>query len=306
MDQLAAMRAFVRVVEAGNFTRASGSLSTPKATVTKLIQSLEAHLRTKLLNRTTRRVLVTPDGALYYERAIRLLADIDELDGSMASSQALPQGKLRVEMSGALVSMIVVPALCSFHEVYPDIKIDLGVSDRQIDILAENVDCAVRVGELSDQSLIARRISAMRMITCAAPFYLTKFGKPVHPRDLEDGHHVVSYFRPQNGRQIPFVFRRDDERIEITGNCIVSVDEAMTYVSAVKAGLGLVQAPLFMVRDAIRTGILQPVLTEWDRDPLPIHVVYPPNRHLSNKLRVFVDWTANLFANSGIDQPLET
>lgn len=305
MDQLAAMRAFVRVVEAGNFTRASDSLSTPKATVTKLIQSLEAHLRTKLLNRTTRRVLVTPDGALYYERAIRLLADIDELDGSMASSQTLPQGKLRVEMSGALASMIVVPALCSFHETYPDIRIDLGVSDRQIDILAENVDCTVRVGELSDQSLIARRISAMRMITCAAPLYLKRFGEPVHPHDLEDGHHVVSYFRPHNGQQIPFVFCRDDERIEIAGNCIVSVDEAMTYVSAVKAGLGLVQAPLFMVRDAIMTGILHPVLTEWDRDPLPIHVVYPPNRHLSNKLRVFVDWTANLFANSGIDQPLK-
>jgi DNA-binding transcriptional LysR family regulator len=305
MDQLAAMRAFVRVVEAGNFTRASDSLSTPKATVTKLIQSLEAHLRTKLLNRTTRRVLVTPDGALYYERAIRLLADIDELDGSMASSQTLPQGKLRVEMSGALASMIVVPALCSFHETYPDIRIDLGVSDRQIDILAENVDCTVRVGELSDQSLIARRISAMRMITCAAPPYLKKFGEPVHPYDLEDGHHVVSYFRPHNGQQIPFVFCRDDERIEIAGNCIVSVDEAMTYVSAVKAGLGLVQAPLFMVRDAIKTGVLHPVLTEWDRDPLPIHVIYPPNRHLSNKLRVFVDWTANLFANSGIDQSLK-
>lgn len=306
MDQLAAMRAFVRVVEAGNFTRASDSLSTPKATVTKLIQGLEAHLRTKLLNRTTRRVLVTPDGALYYERAIRLLAEIDEIDGSMASSQTLPQGKLRVEMSGALASMIVVPALCNFHETYPDIRIDLGVSDRQIDILAENVDCTVRVGDLSDQSLIARRISAMRVITCAAPFYLEKFGEPVHPQDLEDGHHVVSYFQPQNGRQIPFVFCRDDERIEIAGNCIVSVDEAMTYVSAVKAGLGVVQAPLFMVRDAIKTGILHPVLTEWDRDPLPIHVVYPPNRHLSSKLRVFVDWTANLFANSGIDQPLET
>jgi DNA-binding transcriptional LysR family regulator len=305
MDQLAAMRAFVRVVEAGNFTKASDSLAIPKATVTKLIQGLEAHLRTKLLNRTTRRVLVTPDGALYYERAIRLLSDIDELDGSMASSQALPRGKLRVEMSGALASMIVVPALCSFHEAYPDIRIDLGVSDRQIDILAENVDCAVRVGELSDQSLIARRISAMRMITCVAPRYLSKFGEPGHPRDLEDGHHVVSYFRPQNGRQIPFVFCREGEQIEVAGNCIVSVDEGTTYVAAAKAGLGVVQAPLFMVRDAIKAGVLRPVLTEWCRDPLPIHVVYPPNRHLSNKLRVFVDWTANLFANSGIDRPLE-
>jgi DNA-binding transcriptional LysR family regulator len=306
MDQLAAMRAFVRVVEAGNFTRASDTLSTPKATVTKLIQNLEAHLRSKLLNRTTRRVLVTPDGALYYERAIRVLADIDELDSSMASSGTLPRGKLRVEMPGALASMIVVPALCGFHEAYPDISIDLGVSDRQNDILAENVDCAVRVGELSDQSLIARRISSMRMVTCAASSYLKKFGEPRHPRDLEERHHIVSYFRPQNGSQVPFVFCRDGERIEVVRNCIVSVDEALTYVSAIKAGLGLAQAPLFMVRDAMKTGALDPVLIEWDPDPLPIHVVYPPNRHLSNRLRVFVDWAANLFANSGIDRPLAT
>lgn len=307
MDQLAAMRAFVRVVETGTFTRAADTLSMPKATVTKLIQGLEAHLRTKLLNRTTRRVLVTTDGALYYERSRRLIADLDELDGSMASSQALPRGKLRIEMSGALASMILVPALCRFHESYPDIQIDLGVSDREIDILAENVDCAIRVGELSDQSLIARRIAEMSVSTCAAPFYLEKFGEPRDPRDLEDGHRVVSYFRPPNGRQIPFVFHSDaGERIEVTGRCVVSVDEGMTYVSAARAGLGIVQAPTFMVREAVAKGELRPVLRDWHRKPLPVHVVYPPNRHLGNKLRVFVDWAANLFAASDIGRPLHS
>lgn len=305
MDQLAAMRTFVRVVETGSFTRASDSLAIPKATVTKLVQGLEAHLRTKLLNRTTRRVLVTPDGALYYERAVRLLTEIEELDSSMASSQRLPKGKLRVEMSGALAKLVIMPALCDFHNRYPDIQLDLGISDRPIDILGENVDCAIRSGEITDQSLIARRISAMSFVTCAAPFYKELFGEPRHPRDLEQDHRVVSFFRAETGRQLPFLFKRSSEELEIYGRYIVSTNEAITYVTAAKAGAGIVQAPYFMVRDAFADGTLEPVLTEWTRDPAPLFVVYPPNRHLSNKLRVFVDWIANLVANSGLDaQPL--
>ncbi|WEX08194.1 LysR family transcriptional regulator [Chelativorans sp. AA-79] len=302
MDQLAAMRTFVRVVETGSFTRASETLAVPKATVTKLIQGLEAHLRTKLLNRTTRRVLVTPDGALYYDRAVRLLAEIEELDSSMASSQRLPKGKLRVEMSGAIANLILIPALCAFRDRYPDIQLDLGISDRPVDILGENVDCAIRGGEITDQSLIARRVSAISFVTCAAPLYLERFGEPQHPLDLERDHHVVSFFQAQTGRQQPFIFRRDAEEVEVNGRYVVSTNEAITYIAAAKAGAGLVQAPFFMVRDAFADGSLQPVLTDWTRDPMPLFVVYPPNRHLSNKLRVFVDWIANLLAGSGIDQ----
>jgi LysR family transcriptional regulator for bpeEF and oprC len=301
MDQLAAMRAFVRVVECGNFSRASDSLATPKATLTKLVQGLEAHLRTKLLNRTTRRVLVTPDGALYYERAIRLLAEIDEMDSSMATSQALPKGKLRIDMSGALANLIVIPALCDFHDRYPDIQIDLGVSDRPIDILGENVDCAIRGGEITDQSLIARRISEISLVTCAAPSYLARFGEPEHPLDLEKNHHVVSFFRVQNGRQQPFLFKRGGEQLEVYGRYRVATNEAITYVTAAEAGMGVVQAPRFMVEDAFRAGTLQPVLHDWSREPMPLYVVFPPNRHLSNKLRVFVDWVAELLGESGID-----
>lgn len=301
MDQLAAMRTFVRVVETGNFSRASDSLAIPKATVTKLVQGLEAHLRTKLLNRTTRRVLVTPDGALYYERALRLLSEIEELDSSMASSQGLPNGKLRVEMSGALANLILIPALCDFHDRYPDIQIDLGISDRPIDILGENVDCAVRAGELTDPSLIARRISAISLVTCAAPSYLERFGMPQHPLDLERDHYAVSFFRAQTGRQQPFVFKRGDEEIEVNGRYFVAANEAITYITAAQAGMGVAQVPLFMVKDAFAAGTLQPVLTDWTRDPMPLFVVYPPNRHLSNKLRVFVDWIATLLAGSGID-----
>jgi DNA-binding transcriptional LysR family regulator len=297
MDQLAAMRAFVRVVEAGSFTRAAASLETPKPTVTKLIQTLEQHLRTKLLNRTTRRVTVTPDGAAYYERAVQLIADVDELDGSMAAAQTRPKGKLRIDMSGALAQLFVIPALPEFFEAYPDIEIDLSVSDRQTDLIGENVDCVLRAGELTDQSLIARRLADMPMITCAAPSYLARMGEPAHPTDLERDHQLISYLSTRTGRTVDFDYARGNERFEIAGRHRVSLNEGTSYVLAAVAGLGVAMSPKFMIDPYLATGQLRQLLSDWTSEPLPLHVVYPPNRHLSNKLRVFVDWIAGLFAS---------
>ncbi|AYG60205.1 LysR substrate-binding domain-containing protein [Rhizobium jaguaris] len=298
MDQLSAMRAFARVVETGNFTRAATTLSMPKATVTTLIQSLEAHLHTKLLNRTTRRVMVTTDGALYYERAIQILSEIEELDGSISNSQSLPSGRLRVEMAGAFADTIVMPALCDFHKRYPDIHIDLGVGDRLVDYLAENVDCALRAGMPSDQSLIARRVGEVHLVTCAAPRYVENYGIPERPEELEGSHYAVSYFRAQTGRTIPFEFHRGNESLEISPRYILSVNDSRSYVNATLMGLGIAQAPTFMVREALAKGDLIPILPGWTRSTLPLHIVYPPNRHLSNKVRVFVDWLAKLLATS--------
>lgn len=297
MDQFAAMRAFVRVVEAGSFTRAAASLETPKPTVTKLIQTLEQHLRTKLLNRTTRRVTVTPDGAAYYERAVQLIADVDELDSSMAAAQTRPKGKLRIDMSGALAQAFVIPALPGFFEAYPDIQIDFGVSDRQTDLIGENVDCVVRAGALTDQSLIARRIAELPMVTCAAPSYLARMGEPLHPFDLERDHELVTYFNAATGRTFGLDFSRNGETFEIKGRHKVALNEGSACVAATLAGLGITQPPAFMVERYFATGALRPILRDWTSEPLPLHVVYPPNRHLSNKLRVFVDWVAGLFAD---------
>jgi DNA-binding transcriptional LysR family regulator len=296
-DQLAAMRAFARVVEAGNFTRASASLEMPKPTVTKLIQTLEAHLRTKLLNRTTRRVIVTSDGAAYYERAIRLLADLDELDGSMTLSQAHPKGRLRIDVSASLALLVIIPALPAFHARYPDIQIDLGTTDRAVDLVGENVDCVVRGGELGDQSLVARRIGDMNFITCAAPAYLDRHGEPRHPAELETKHHGVGYFSPGTGRFHAFDFAMDGESHEVSPRYVIAVNEGNAYVAAGLAGLGIIQAPEFIVQAHLETGALRRVLAAWTSEPVPLHVVYPPNRHLSNKVRVFVDWIADLFAS---------
>jgi LysR family transcriptional regulator, regulator for bpeEF and oprC len=302
MDQLSAMRAFVRVVEAGTFTRAASTLGMPKPTLTKLVQGLEAHIRTKLLNRTTRRVSVTPDGAAYYERVVRLLNDLDELDGSMTSSQGRPSGRLRVDASSALGVLIIIPALPDFHTRYPEIQLDLGVSDRPVDLIGENVDCVVRAGRLTDQSLIARRIGALEFITCAAPSYLQRYGEPRHPGELESGHRVVSYFIARSGRTLPLTFLAGEERHEVRGHAIVSVNDGNAYVAAGLAGLGVLQAPTFMLEPHLASGRLRQVLPGWRAEVLPLHVVYPPNRHISNRVRVFVDWVAELLAGMGLAQ----
>ena len=307
MDQMAAMRAFSRVVEVGTFTRAAQLLDMPKPTLSKLIQGLEAHLRTKLLNRTTRRVTVTADGAAYYERVVRILADVDELDGSMTLSQASPKGRLRIDISASLAMLIMIPALPQFHTRYPDIQIDLGVTDRPVDLVGENVDCVVRAGEITDQSLIARRIAELRFVTCASPSYLAQHGEPRHPAEFEQNHFVIGYFSASSGRPFPLALKRGDEHEEINGRYIVAVNDGNAYVAAGLAGLGVMSAPLFMVGEHLASGALRPVLTDWSNAPLPLYVVYPPNRHLSTKLRIFVDWVAEVFGrNLGTLSPLRS
>ena len=298
MDQLSAMRAFVRVIETGNFTRAARSLDMSKTTVTNLVQNLEAHLKAKLLNRTTRQVAVTTEGALYYERASQFLSDLDELDGSISSSQSQPSGRLRVEMAGAFADLIVIPSLCDFYCKYPQISLDIGVGDRLVDYIAENVDCALRAGTPTDQSLIARKVGEIALRTYASPGFIEMFGLPEHPRDLEERFFSIAYLNAQAGKVFPLEFRRGEESMEITPRYAVSVNDSRSYVAAAISGMGIAQAPQFMARDAVAKGELVEVLTEWEREPLPLYIVYPRTRHLGNKVRVFVDWLVKLLKDS--------
>lgn len=245
--------------------------------------------------------MVTTDGALYYERAAQIVSELEELDGSLSNSQGLPTGRLRVEMAGAFADWIVVPALCDFYQKYPDIRVDLGVGDRTVDYLAENVDCALRGGTPADQSLIARRVSEVEMLTCAAPLYIEKFGIPTRPEELENDHYSVSYFRAQTNRTLPFEFRKDNEDLEINPRYLLSVNDTRTFVNAALNGLGIAQLPRFMIREALAKGDLVEILPEWSREPLPLYIVYPPNRHLSNKVRVFVDWLVKLLSDAKLN-----
>lgn len=296
MDQIQSMRVFARVVEAGSFTRAAESLNLPKGTVTKLVQHLETRLRVRLLNRTTRRVTVTPDGAAYYERTARVLNDLDDIEASMTNAQANPSGRLRVDVGTSVARLIIVPALPDFFQRYPDIQLDLGVGDRPVDLISDNVDCVIRGGELVEQSLVARRIANMALVTVATPGYLKRNGTPQHPLELEDKHTTINYFSPRTGRPFPHEFEKDGEKLEIGGRYRVSLNESNAHTAAVLAGLGISQAPVFGVAPHIANGELVEVLKDWTRPPIPLHVVYPPNRHLSAKVRAFVEWTAELFA----------
>jgi LysR family transcriptional regulator, regulator for bpeEF and oprC len=227
---------------------------------------------------------------------VRVLSDIDEIDGSMTTSQSRPTGRLRVDVSSTLAVLIIIPALSDFHERYPEIQIDLGVSDRPVDLIGENVDCVLRAGELTDQSLIARRIGSLRFVTCAAPSYLQRHGEPQHPRELDGAHHIVSYFHARSGRPIPMTFVRGEEKHEIGGRYIVAVNDGNAYMAAAVAGLGVVQGTTFMVEPHLESGALRRVLSDWQATTLPLHVVFPPNRHVGNKVRVFVDWVVELLA----------
>ena len=296
MDQIQAMRVFARVVETGSFTRAADSLALPKGTVTKQIQALEARVRVKLLNRTTRRVTVTPDGAAYYERASRLLTELDDLDASMTNAQANPSGRLRIDVGSSMANLLLIPAIESFYERFPDIQLDMGVSDRIVDLIADNVDCVIRVGEISDQSLVARRIGHLPFITVATPGYLRRHGTPMHPHDLEKSHRVVNHFSGATRRMYPLEFNKDGEHIEPDAPYRLAVNESNSHTTAVLAGLGASQMVTFIAQPYIDRGELVQIMPDWTREPLPIYVVYPPNRHLSAKVRAFVDWAAELFA----------
>src|SRR5262249_8951136 len=215
MDKLSAMRAFVRVVESGNFTKAAESLGVPKAQVSRLVQSLENELETLLVNRTSRRVTLTAEGGAYYERAARVLDDIEELESRLSHAKVTPRGKLRIDCPSAIANLILIPALEDFCARYPDILIDIGISDRPVDLIGENVDCVLRAGDVTDQSLVVRRIGEIHRLVFASPAYLKRRGLPRHPSDLEGDHHrVITYFA-HGSERLTYALQRDDERYEV-------------------------------------------------------------------------------------------
>jgi LysR family transcriptional regulator for bpeEF and oprC len=294
MDRLQAMEVFTRVVEVSSFTKAADNLNLPRATVTNTIQALEAHLGVKLLHRTTRRVNVTEDGAAYYERCVRILAEIEETEGAFTHARITPKGRLRVDMPGAIGKMILLPSLSEFRERYPDIELMLGMSDRPIDLIQEGVDCVIRAGSLPDSNMIARRIGSMKMMQVASPEYLARYGEPETIADLER-HVCVNYFSSRTGKNIDVSFIVDGQSVSVPVTGMVSVNDAEAYVTAGLMGLGIIQPPRFMVRELLAAGALREILPHLQSEAIPISVMYPQNRHLSQKVRVFVDWIVELF-----------
>ena len=295
MDRFDAMRAFARVVEAGSFTKAAQTLHMSKTTVTQLIQQLESRLRVRLLHRTTRKLGVTPDGAVYYERVIRLLADMEDAENSLSSAAMTPRGRLRVDVPSPLARLILVPALPAFHARYPDIQIDMGVSDRVVDLIGDNVDCVLHGGQITDQSLIARHVGDLQIGVYVAPSYVERLGAPAHPRELQNTDHcIVGFLSSRTSKIDPLVLCSENERIEITGNYVLAVDDGNACLEAGLVGLGVIALPNYMAAAHQAVGALIPLFTQWRISPMPLYLAFPPNRHVNAKLRVFIDWIVEL------------
>jgi LysR family transcriptional regulator, regulator for bpeEF and oprC len=264
MDHLQAMRVFARVAQLGSFTKAAEQLQLPRPTVSNAIQYLETHLRVRLLQRTTRRVALTLEGAAYHERCIQVLADIDDAESLFADVAAGPRGAIRVDLPERLALHTVIPALPDFFAKYPDIRVVLSASDRVIDLIEDGVDCAVRVGELTDMTLVARRLGEYEQINFASRGYIEAHGLPRTPDDLAD-HLAVGFFSSHTGRDLPWEYEEDGERRAITMRSVVSVNSANAYLGCCLAGLGMMQAPRASLDSLLASGELVEVLPQGKR-----------------------------------------
>lgn len=291
MDRFNAMLVFTRIVELGGFAKAADSLQMPRASVTVLIKQLEAHVGVQLLHRTTRQVSPTLDGAAYYQRCVRLLADLEESEGLFRGSQ--PKGTLRVEMPAAVGRLVVFPALPEFTGRYPQIDLEIGLNDRPVDLIREGVDCVIRGGLTVDDSLVARPLVQMDQMTCASPDYLRAHGVPQSLDDL-NGHSMIEYFSSASGKRYGLEFQLGDDVRLINLPKQVSVNSAEGYLAACVAGYGLVQTPRYHVAQQVREGSLQEVLSDCLPPRLALTALYPPHRQLSPRVRVFVDWLVDL------------
>jgi DNA-binding transcriptional LysR family regulator len=297
MDRLDAMRLFTRVVDRRSFTQAAHDLEVPRSTATQVIQQLEERLGVRLLQRTTRTVRPTLDGEAYYRRCLAILDDVEDAEG--AFSGAVPKGMLRVEVQGTIARHFLMPGLPLFFERYPGIELAMSESDHWVDVVREGVDCVLRYGALPDSDLVARTVTMLPRITVAAPGYLDRFGRPETPEDLA-GHHAVGLRSVTAGTLAPFEFLRGDGTTRIDLPAPLSVTGTESFHDGVCHGLGMAQLPLFHIERDLATGRLERVLADYPLPAGPVSILYPRNRQLSPRVRVFIDWIVQQFAAAAV------
>lgn len=279
----------MRVVDSTSFTRAANTLDLPRSTVSSAIRQLEERLGARLIHRTTRQVSATHDGLAFYERCQRLLIDYEEAESLFRGAQTHLHGKLRIDVPGRIGRRIIAPALPDFFARHPDIEIELGVTDRAVDLIQEGIDCALRVGPLSDSTLIARKVADLALVNCASPAYLEANGTPRRIADL-DRHFAVNYASPATGKIEEWEWLEKSELRTRPMKARVTVNNAEAYIACCLAGLGLIQVPAYDVADHLASGKLVEVLPRHRAAPMPMHIVYSHRQHLSRRLKAFVDW----------------
>jgi DNA-binding transcriptional LysR family regulator len=294
MDRLESLQLFTRIVETGSFSRAADLLDIPRATATYAIKQLEARLSTRLLERTTRQVRPTLDGQAFYERCVHVLSELDDAESSLRHVASNPRGVLRVDMHGTHATRIVLPKIKDFRSRFPGIDLVISSGDRLVDLVREGVDCVIRAGNPRDSNLVARQLVKMPQVLCASPDYLADFGTPQHPDELP-AHQAVRFFSSSGNVDYPIQLTVQGQVRDYALGGWISVNDADDYVVCALRGCGMIQLPRFHVEDELRDGRLVEVLPEWASPELPLSVLYPYRRHLSPRIRVFIDWISALY-----------
>jgi DNA-binding transcriptional LysR family regulator len=292
MDRFDAMRVFTRVMERRSFTHAADDLGLPRSTVTDAVKQLEARLGVRLLERTTRQVRPTLDGEAYHRRCLSLISDLEDAEG--AFSGAKPKGMVRFEVQGTLARHFLLPNLSDFFAQYPDIEINMSEGERWVDVISEGVDCALRFGHLPDSDMMARQVVMLERLTCATPDYFARHGTPNDLADL-GGHRMVGLRSLTTGRLRPMQFMIDGKLKEMPLPAIMSVTGTESYLAAALLGFGLVQIPRFHGEKQLASGELVQVLSDFAPPSVPVSLLYPRNRQLSPRVRVFIDWMMRAF-----------
>lgn len=295
MDRLKAMQTFVRIVEANSYTKAAETLDLPRAALTATIQKLEAFLGTQLLQRTTRRLSLTPDGADYFRKCLAILQAVEDAEGTYRGQHGggQPRGKLRVELPGTFGRMVVIPHIADFCRAYPELELVVSLNERVRDLTEEGLDCSLRVGVLQDSAMIGRALGSMACITCASPDYLARHGVPQAWSDLR-AHRGVLHFSGRTGRPYDWDFVVDGSVVTTEVQGAIAVSDAEANVACALQGMGLAQVARYQVRRHLDSGALVEVLAATPPTSMPISLLYPQGRMSSPRLRAFADWLAAL------------
>ena len=301
MDKFEAMRVFCSVIEAGGFAPAADRMGLSTSAVSRHVAQLEAHLNVRLLNRTTRRMSPTDEGFAYFERCTQLLADLEETEASVSGEARRPHGRLRLTAPIALATLRLAPAFAAFSRQYPDITLDIALSDSIADFAEEGLDLAIRVGRVGSENLVARHIGDSVLLVAAAPDYLKRAGTPSCPDDLAH-HECLTYTYSSIGNQWSFE-DRDGKTITTRIGGPINANNGMLLAEIAAAGGGIAFAPCFILQPLIDAGRLQRVLPDWGTPRLPIHAVYPTRRHLSAKVQAMTGFLTDWFAKSREEQP---
>ena len=289
MDRLDAMRVFVRVVERRSFAQAAQDLLVPRSRVSEAVQQLERALGVRLLARTTRMVTPTPEGESYYLRSLPILAAVDEADAAVSGD--VPSGPLRIDIHGTFARYFLLPGLPGFLERHPGIQLHVGEGDRLVDMVAEGVDCVVRIGNPADSGLVGRKLGMVAEGTFASPDYLARHGVPVSPDDL-DGHRMIGFVSSAARAVIPLEFQTEESVQQVILPVTVTVSAASTNAALARLGFGLIQVPRYRVAEDLVAGALVEVLAAWPPTPTPVYLLHPHSRQLSARARLFMDWAA--------------